>query len=124
MKERCASPSCDGPSNWTAQVKASTTALTRSIDMHPPKYSPLPSGGPGQDPFQRAAPARSPALFAVRAFGKGRVAILAQWHQYTIGSGMDWLFDSQVHTDNRVLAQELPDALEWLWKPMVPTVPL
>ena len=35
-------------------------------------------------------------MVAVRNYGLGRVALLNRWRQYTVGSGDQWIFDSQV----------------------------
>ena len=83
-------PDCDGPSNWTALVRASPTAVTQGTTPGG-KYRPLPPSF-----FQRATPEKQPPIFAVRTMGKGKVAVLAQWRQYTIGSGDGWLFDDQI----------------------------
>ena len=112
-----AGPTCDGPSNWTALVRASKTAVTHAIDATHAKYLPLP-----QNHFQRTTPVWSPPIFAVRLYGAGRVAAMSQWHQYTIGSGNKWLFNS---TALRTGLQDRPSDLgvlltntvEWLAKP-------
>eukprot|EP01051_Picozoa_sp_SAG22_P001501 SAG22_NODE_60_length_23423_cov_8.445250_5_plen_1524_part_00 len=112
-----AGPSCDGPSNWTALVRASKTAVTHAIDAAHAKYLPLP-----QNHFHRTTPVRSPPIFAVRLYGAGRVAAMSQWHQYTIGSGNKWLFNSTAlraglqgrPSDLGVL---LTNTVQWLAKP-------
>lgn len=46
--------------------------------------------------YSRTEPMASPAFFAIRPVGSGRLAPLNQWRVYTVGSGTKWLFDRQV----------------------------
>eukprot|EP01052_Picozoa_sp_SAG31_P008021 SAG31_NODE_395_length_16265_cov_4.941420_3_plen_913_part_00 len=111
-------PNCEGATNWTTLVRASPTAVTQAVDAAHAQYKPLPSGF-----FQRMVPAKAPPIFAVRTLGKGRVAMLSQWRQYTITSGNSWLFDSQVlktgvgdrSSDTGKLIQ---NTLQWLAAPV------
>jgi hypothetical protein len=86
-------PSCDGAdsSNWTVVVRAMPTASTVAVMYNSSgSFHPFPP-----EYFQRSTPVHAPPLFAVRDYGKGRVAVMAQWRQYTIGSGDAYLFNSQ-----------------------------
>ena len=86
-----AGPDCEQHSNWTALLRASPTTMTVPMDLHHSTFEPLPPGA-----FQRKQPVASAPLLAVRQYGKGRVGAMAQWRQYTIGSGDKWLFANQV----------------------------
>lgn len=92
----CLTPSgssCESPgSDWTVIVRATHTAYTTAVLYNSSNsFHPFPPGY-----FQRSTPTYAPPLFAVREYGKGRVAVMAQWRQYTVGSGSAYLFDNQV----------------------------
>ena len=74
--------------NWQVVVKASPTAHTQPISPQG-KSDLLPH------PFQ-PAPVNAPALFALRQKGAGRIALVNQWPQFSIGSGVKWIYDRQV----------------------------
>jgi hypothetical protein len=83
-------------SNWTVLLRASPTTVTRAVNLSA-------SGEPSPTCANTTCRGRvpgvpSPAIFAVRdsVFGAGRVAVLNQWRQWSIGSGTHWLFDGQV----------------------------
>jgi hypothetical protein len=115
-----AGSSCEGPSNWTALIRASKTAVTQAVV--------LSTAGSGYKPwpphlFQRKNPVHAPPIFAVRTYGKGRVAAMAQWRQYTLNSGEKWLFDSQILSKGVGArpsngGQLLQSAIEWLATPV------
>lgn len=77
--------------NWTPVVKAA-----------PSTYTVVPTferGGwqPPADALIPPEPIKDPVLFAVREFaGGGRMAAIQQWFQFTIGSGMKWLYDGEI----------------------------
>jgi hypothetical protein len=82
--------------NWSVLLRASATTVTQVVNYSSPGEQKRPppcatSSCRGRVPGQAA-----PALFAVRNFAAGRVAILSQWRQFTTGSGSHWLFDNQV----------------------------
>ena len=58
----------------------------------------MPSPWPPH-PYQRPRNTSTPTLFAVRQLGAGRVALLNQWRQFSIGSGSRWLYDNIVMED-------------------------
>jgi len=58
--------------NWQVVVKASGTAVTE------------PGG------------AKEPPLFVIRPYKKGRIALMYQWRQYSIGQGTKWIYDREV----------------------------
>jgi hypothetical protein len=74
---------------WIVVAKASSTAST-----HPLDYS--AGGNTLVDPFQCKRSVKEPVLMAIRSVGKGRVALINQWPQFTIGSGPLWLYDHQI----------------------------
>ena len=77
---------------WQAIIRATPTTTTQAIpDGTSGAWAPVPSA----QNFSTASVAGAP-IFAVRNVGIGRVALLSQYHQYTIGSGWCWLFDNQV----------------------------
>jgi hypothetical protein len=84
-------------SHWHVVVKASKTAHTQPVnlkDMAAGEISPPPHL------FVSRHPVPAPALFAVRQYGSGaetgRIALVNQWPQYSIGSGLKWIYDQQV----------------------------
>jgi len=77
-------------SNWQVVVTASPTAHTLPVDMTKSAFGPL------QDAFARPEGVKTPPLFAVRSYGKGRVALISQWQQYSVGQGTKWLYDRQI----------------------------
>ena len=74
---------------WQVLVKASLTAVTKPVDM-----SKSPNAIP--NPFTRPEGVVSPPLFAVRSAGAGRVALLNQWRQFSIGSGTRYIYNREV----------------------------
>lgn len=76
--------------NWTVVVKASPTAVTKPVDM-----SQSPSAI--KNPFSRPeGTVTAPPLFAIRSVGAGRVALINQWQQFSVGSGTKFIFNREV----------------------------
>ena len=108
---------------WTSIVRATTTTHTVPVNLQTTTIRPLP---PAEQIFQHSPPVSAPTLFAVRERGKGRVALLNQWRQYTTGSGTGWLFDSQIlstGSDKRPsgFGRLLRNTFGWLTEPMAGT---
>ncbi len=77
--------------NWQPVLRAGKSTYTEV-----PKFEP---GGiqPAPDTLIPAEPIKEPVLFAIRDFpGGGRLAAIQQWHQFSIGSGMKWLYNNEV----------------------------
>ena len=74
--------------HWDVPVRASATAITKAIDTS--KVDTAPGLA------TRPRPERRPALLAIRTIGNGRLALLAEWRQFSIGSGTKWIFDREV----------------------------
>lgn len=76
--------------NWTVVVQASPTTVTKPVDM-----SKSPSAI--RNPFSRPeGTVTAPPLFAIRSVGAGRVALINQWQQFSIGSGTKFIFNREV----------------------------
>jgi len=73
---------------WQVVVRASATATTSPIDTH------RSDAAPGL--ITRATPEPRPPLMAIRTLGAGRVALIAEWPQFSVGSGTKWIFDRDV----------------------------
>jgi hypothetical protein len=76
-------------SNWTVVVNGSPTSVTKPVDM-----SKSPSAI--ANPFVRPGGVPAPPLFAIRSVGAGRVALVNQWQQFSIGSGTKFIFNREV----------------------------
>ncbi len=75
--------------NWTVVVKASPTTTTKPVDMsNSPRAIP--------NPFSRPGGVTAPPLFAIRSVGPGRVALINQWQQFSMGSGTKFIFNREV----------------------------
>jgi hypothetical protein len=76
-------------SNWQVVVKASKTAETQPLDPKslsfqiPPNILIRPS-------------VKEPSLFAIRKLEAGRVAVVNQWPQFSVGAGVKFIYDRQV----------------------------
>lgn len=77
---------------WRVVVRASKSAATEvavfrpSDDFIPPKTAVIP-----------AEPIRDPVIYAIRDFPDGgRMAAIQQWHSFSIGSGMKWIYNNEV----------------------------
>jgi len=75
---------------WIVVARTSRTSHTVPLDL---KKSADPDL---LDPFVRPEGERSPPFFAIREYGKGRIALLNQWRQYSIGSGTRFIFNYEV----------------------------
>ncbi len=76
--------------NWKVVVKGSKTSLTKPFDL---KKSTSPEL---ENPFSRPDGVKEPDLFAIRDYKGGRIALMNQWRQFSIGSGTKYIFDRQV----------------------------
>jgi len=47
-------------------------------------------------PMVRTRPVEAPPLFAIRRFGRGRIAFTSTWPTWSIGSGTAWLYDRRI----------------------------
>ena len=105
--------------NWTVLLRGSPTTSTRPVNLTAADSSGVPPPCINTTCKGRLPGVSSPALFAVRDYGKGRVAILNQWRQYTTGSGSHWFFDRQI-TERGVgnrssdMGRLLRNCLRWL----------
>ena len=76
--------------NWTVVVKGSKTSCTRPTDLSKTNLSAPPNV------FSRPGGVKEPDLFAIREYKGGRIALIDQWRQFSIGSGTKYVFDRQV----------------------------
>ncbi|MBI4025415.1 MAG: hypothetical protein HY360_10580 [Verrucomicrobia bacterium] len=83
-------PPPPGGAGWQIVVKASQTAMTKPVDLSKTGCAPT------EDVLQRAEGVKAPPLFAIRSFKAGRIALVNQWPQYSIGSGVKWIYDRQI----------------------------
>jgi hypothetical protein len=74
---------------WVPVVRASATTKTVPVDL-----SKSPSAI--ANPFIRPEGETAPVMMAIRAVSNGRVAVLNQWQQFSIGAGTKWIYDRQV----------------------------
>lgn len=77
--------------DWKVVVNASKTAWCEV-----PQYD---KGGvmPPKDALIPAEPIKDPVLFAIRDFpGGGRLAAIQTWPQFSVGSGMKWLYNNEI----------------------------
>jgi hypothetical protein len=101
--------------SWQVLVRASPTARAEPISL-----GDWLDAAPGL--VQRTESERAPPLFAVRSAGHGRVALMAQWPQFSFAAGTKWLYDRVVlergargiPSDMRRL---LENTLRWLSEP-------
>ena len=101
--------------HWQVVVNASPTAVTKPYD---PKK--LTSSYPSGILIRPSVP--KPALFAIRSLMAGRVALVNQWPQFSIGSGTRWLYDRQVldkgfHGRPSDFGRLLQNTFRWLAEP-------
>jgi hypothetical protein len=78
-------------SNWSVLINGSDSS--HSVPINTSTFNPANEQWPPH-PFQRNHNVSSPSLFAVRQWGKGRVGLLNQWRQFSLGSGSRWLYDN------------------------------
>ncbi len=76
--------------SWQVVVRGSQTAVTRPVDLAASSMPVL------EDPFIRPGGVKQPALMAVRDYGRGRVALVNQWRQHSIGAGTKYIYDRQI----------------------------
>jgi hypothetical protein len=75
---------------WRVVVRASPTTTAERIDFAR-ATQPLP------DPYFYPDGARqSPPLFAIRDYQKGRLALVSQYPQFSVGAGTKWFYNSEV----------------------------
>ena len=75
--------------NWIVVVRASKTSYTQPIDISK-------STEVIENPVIRQEREKEPVIFAIREYKKGRVALCAQWRQYSIGAGTKWIYNREV----------------------------
>ncbi|MCM8785073.1 MAG: hypothetical protein NC827_00710 [Candidatus Omnitrophica bacterium] len=75
--------------NWKVVVRASKTSHTEPIDIS--KETEVI-----KNPIIRTEKEKEPVIFAIREYRNGRVALCAQWRQFSIGAGTKWIYDRQV----------------------------
>jgi hypothetical protein len=76
-------------SNWQVVVKASKTAETKPLDAKALQFQ-LPPG------LLTRASVKEPTLFAIRSLKSGRIALVNQWPQFSVGSGVKWIYNREV----------------------------
>jgi hypothetical protein len=76
--------------DWQVVLRASATSVTRPVDLAKSTMPVL------ENPFLRPGSERQPAIAAIRPYRGGRVALVNQWRQFSIGSGTRYIFDRQV----------------------------
>lgn len=75
---------------WRVVVRASPTTTAERIDFAS-STRPLP------DPFFHSGRERqSPPLYAIRDYQKGRLALVSQYPQFSVGAGTKWLYNREV----------------------------
>ncbi len=78
--------------HWQVVVKGSKTTVTKPVDLAKSTMPVL------ENPFSRPGGVAEPAWFAIRAYKKGRIALVNQWRQFSVGSGTRYIFQRQVLT--------------------------
>jgi len=79
----------DVDASWQVVVKGSKTSVTRPVDL-------AKSVMPELDrPFQRPEGVAEPTLFAIRQYQDGRVALINQWRQFSIGAGTKYIYNRE-----------------------------
>ena len=76
--------------SWQVVLRGASTSTSVPVDLAKSLSPEL------EHAYSRTEPVASPAFFAIRPVGSGRLALLNQWCVYTVGSGTKWLFDRQV----------------------------
>ncbi|HEY3397624.1 MAG TPA: hypothetical protein VGM19_08200 [Armatimonadota bacterium] len=77
--------------NWRVVARASKAAYTEVPRFDPGGLAPLAGA------LIPAAPVKDPVLFAVRDYpGGGRLAAVQTWYQWSVGSGMKWLYNNEI----------------------------
>jgi hypothetical protein len=75
--------------NWKVVVRASKTSHTEPVDISK-------STEVIENPLIRKESEKEPVIFAIREYKKGRVALIAQWRQFSIGAGTKWIYNREV----------------------------
>lgn len=96
---------------WQPVAAASDTAFAAI-------RSQLPNG----TQIYRNTTQRSPVFFAIRTYGKGRVALLNTWYHGIFGQGTKWIFDRQIlqlghHNRPSHFHRLVVNTLQWLIQP-------
>jgi hypothetical protein len=77
--------------NWQVVARPSKAAYTEVPRFDPGAEQPLKGA------LIPAEPVKDPVLFAVRDYpGGGRLAAVATWFPFSIGSGMKWLYNNEI----------------------------
>ncbi|MHB9025369.1 MAG: hypothetical protein ACYC7E_14570 [Armatimonadota bacterium] len=105
--------------NWQVVVKASRTSVTKPVDT---------SKSTARMPVEikRDPPVAAPDLMAIRSLKNGRVALINQWQQFSIGSGTRWIYNREV-LDRGVKGKPshfgalLQNTFRWLAEPSLTT---
>ncbi len=83
--------------HWHVVLRASPSAYTKPVRNAGEAQGKM-NLPPGL--FISASPVKAPPLFAIRPYsqraGQGRIALVNQWPQFSVGSGVKWIFDRQV----------------------------
>jgi len=74
---------------WQVVWRASRSSVTTPVDLGR-------AGDAAPGLLQRTAPESSPPLMAIRSRGRGRVALVAEWPEFSVGSGTKWIYDRDV----------------------------
>lgn len=75
--------------NWKVVVRASKTSHTEPVDISQ-------STEVIENPVIRKEREKEPVIFAIREYKKGRVALISQWRQFSIGAGTKWIYNREV----------------------------
>jgi hypothetical protein len=106
--------------DWQVVVRAMPSAHTVPVDL-------TQSSRPGPpNPLVRRGGVNAPPLFAIREYQAGRLAFLAQWPIYSIGSGTKWLYNREVLSKGLLgqpsdFGRLLENTFHWLAQPSLQT---
>lgn len=75
---------------WQVVVKGSKTTSTKPVDLARSTMPVL------DDPFQRTEGVSEPPLMAIRPYQKGRIALINQWRQFSVGAGTKYIYNREV----------------------------
>jgi hypothetical protein len=111
----------DLSSDWQVVVRASKTSYTKPH----PNVSDKNAAFPPRELegfYVRNEKVTAPPIFAIRDWQKGRVAFCAQWRQFSVGSGTQWIFNREVLSSglrNRPsdFNMLIKNTLQWLAQP-------
>ena len=110
--------------DWTVVVRGSKTSYTVPLPADIVSEGRLP-----RKIFTREGGVREPPLFAIREYKKGRLALMAQWPQFSFAQGAQWLYDRQVLSrgvsgKKSDFGRLLENTLRWLAEPSLRTASL